>query len=491
MRGVSTGLLLLTLACESSLEFGDAPKDVMSALGCNPLSPSDAVAFGSQVLGRSGTRVVTLTNCSGGRRTLGPLTLSPTGPAFLLGRASAGLTAGAPVDLEAGQSAFAEIVFSPVTAGVATAQLELVVGGESFVLPLQGMGQARPTFPAPMTCQGNPRMVNSSVLLSADTDPTNPDVTLALLGVDPGQCFAVEGDVLVVGTLLPNLDVLRGLTAVHGDLSVGHALGGNRVLENVDGLANLQRVDGQVSISGNPALRTLDGLTSLSSVGRGLSLEHNVALQDVYGLQGLTAVGGDLNISNNPRVQFLDGLEGLTTLGGGLRLVGDTALADVEALHALPAVPGSLSVAFNSALKSIAGLRGVATVGPYLGINNNAALANLDGLQGLTHAGQLVVAQNGSLSSLAGLNSVTHAQVVVVSYNAALQDLSGLGALQQVDLDVTVDHNTQLKHLGMDALTAVGGVLTIMHNPALPTSEANALATRASVTHARIEGNAP
>jgi hypothetical protein len=117
-----------------------------------------------------------------------------------------------------------------------------------------------------------------------------------------------QGDLLIGNTSITNVDQLACLEVVTGQLSIQD----NHALTNLDGLARLTEVGWGVSIYQNVQLSQLDGLASLASIGRGaveaglsdsgtLNITYNDTLSSIAGLASLSYLGGDsLRVSSNP-----------------------------------------------------------------------------------------------------------------------------------------------------------------------------------------------
>jgi hypothetical protein len=100
-------------------------------------------------------------------------------------------------------------------------------------------------------------------------------------------------------------------------------------VNNVDGLSMLTSVEGNLVISGAPALDNLDGLANLTSVGGDLTIAVNPALDNCQGIAPLLGwpsgppndgVGGEIDIKNN-------GGAGCNSVEGILASVPEEAIA--------------------------------------------------------------------------------------------------------------------------------------------------------------------
>ncbi|GEM_PF-3447420 len=477
----------LVTGCDVHVSLGDEPDGGAPVpADCVPLTPTGEVTFGTQVVGRGLSRRVTVTNCSRLPRTLrarldtaqNALRLDPTPalspPGLLLGPLQA-------VELE--------VRFQPSMMGSFLGVLDLELGEESHQLTFSGAARTHPEPTTRVDCSAvQTVVVEGSLVFGPETTPNNPDVVLALHGLTRDQCFDVTGDVVIMGTSLLDLEVLGGLRVVRGRLLLGHEWAGNALLQDVDALANLVRVDGDLTVRGNPRLATLDGLVHLTRVGGTLTVHSNAVMPDVAGLYRLATLGGGLVVETNRSLRNLDGLALVRLVPGPLKVVGNMVLSNLDGLGNISAVDGDLAVSFNDALKSLSGLRSLTSVGPYLSIQGNKALQDLDGFVGVATAREVVVAQNISLHNLDGLRGLTRVTTLVVSHHPTLQTLAALAALETVDRHLMIQSNQALHTLGLDALTRVGGLLTIRDNPALPNAQALELAQRAGGTP-DIRGN--
>jgi hypothetical protein len=478
--------------CVFSVELGQPPAPPPPRIdGCVPVAPSGGLDFGAQVMGRPSYQPVVVRNCVNARRTL---RLEVRGaPAAWAVAAPDTIRADGTAELGAGEALGFSVEFTPSEAGEAVAVLRARLGDgvlqdEVLDLPMAGRGRPPPDVAPTVDCTGAVKQVPTGMVVGPETDPLSPATVLALHGVRSGECFAVAGDVVVLGTTLRDLEVLAGLRAVGGRLSIGHDLGGNAQLQEVDGLANLVLVEGDLVVQDNPRLRTLDGLLRLVRVGGAVRIAGNRALLDVAGLRALSDLGGGLSVENNRRLRHLEGLRGLRAVPGDLRITGNLELADLRGLAGVTSVRGSIGVAFNDRLKSLRGLEGIAYEGSYVGVQGNASLASLEGLDGVARAGEVLVSQNGALGSLRGLHRLERADLVVVADNAALPSTEGLGALAEVTGNLVLRGNRELRTLGLDALGSVGGLLVVHDNPSLSTADARALAARVGAV-ADVRGN--
>ena len=223
---------------------------------------------------------------------------------------------------------------------------------------------------------------------------------------------------------LTNVDGLAGLTLIPGRLWIR----GNPALANLNGLGNVVLIGDFLGIDDNDALYHLDGLHSLVSVGKQVAIENNATLFNINGLANLTSIGEWLFFTYNDALPNLDGLSGLTSIGASLDLRYNTALRQIDGLAGLTAIPGRAWITQNPALESLEGLANVTSIGGVLGLDFNPALRDLDGLRSLVSvAEQVAIAHNASLRHVDGLANLRDVGLYLNLHdNANLSDCCGL-----------------------------------------------------------------
>jgi hypothetical protein len=180
--------------------------------------------------------------------------------------------------------------------------------------------------------------------------------TLALLasaGCAPDVCDTDEahaGNYFI--RTAADKDDLDGVTCITGSLLVGDLehresdtgsgiqgeFGLSAGMLNLDGLEDLEIVEGDVHIAGNLALLDVSGLRNLTDVGRELRFEKYPR--------------GDLIIHQNPLLTNLDGLESLYLVGANLIISANDLMNDIDGMTSLERVGWELKVIDNPNLDS-------------------------------------------------------------------------------------------------------------------------------------------
>ncbi|MEM1119312.1 MAG: T9SS type A sorting domain-containing protein [Bacteroidota bacterium] len=104
-------------------------------------------------------------------------------------------------------------------------------------------------------------------------------------------------------------------TEIQGNLNIGVDWNGSSDIHTLEGLTNITKVTGDLSIFNNILLSNLRGLHHLNVVGRHFTITGNHALSSIAELGQLETVLGQLRIKHNLSLVNLYGLENLTNLG--------------------------------------------------------------------------------------------------------------------------------------------------------------------------------
>lgn len=170
------------------------------------------------------------------------------------------------------------------------------------------------------------------------------------------NCTVIEGDVLISGNNITNLQGLNEVVTIGGDLT----------------------------IKDNPNLSGLSGLNAFHHLQGSLFVYNNEALRTLSGLEDLFLIDGSLRVSNNDALVSLNGLVNLISVGGDLTLDSNLTLSDIHSLFKLQSIgnsigTGMLNVFSNSSLTSLSGLDNIdpGSIGE-IHIYSNPLLSNCD-----------------------------------------------------------------------------------------------------------------
>lgn len=109
-------------------------------------------------------------------------------------------------------------------------------------------------------------------------------------------CNSILGDVNISGEDIINLNGLSQIEMIQGGLWI-HS---NPMLENLEGINYLESIEGLLYIGHNDVLSNLSGLENLNQIGDYLKINSNEILNDISYIQNLDYIGGGLYLFFNP-----------------------------------------------------------------------------------------------------------------------------------------------------------------------------------------------
>ena len=221
-------------------------------------------------------------------------------------------------------------------------------------------------------------------------------------------CTEIEGDVIISGFDITNLNGLSVLNSIGGDLEISHS----DSLTSLTGLDNVISIGGGLGIMSNDTLENLSGLDYLTSIGGNVWISNNDALISLSGLNNLTSIEGKLYIMHNPQLTNLSGFNNLTSIGEDIWIYETNNLTNLIGLDNLSSIGGSLKIENNYNFASLEGLVYLTSIGEDIWITNNDNLISLYGLWYVTSVGgNLVINFNDALKNLTGLDNIEAASI--------------------------------------------------------------------------------
>jgi hypothetical protein len=217
-------------------------------------------------------------------------------------------------------------------------------------------------------------------------------------------------------------------------------------ITNLDGFANLESIDGDLSISNanipgaSIRLQTINGFNKLTNVRFSLGLEaaagsgdrlvgYDGPLNSIKGFKNLKTVGAMFNIGGK-NLTDISGFSNLESVGQDLRIVttGLTGLSGLAKLSSSGLNENRLIfISDNTKLITLKGLASITTmVGVY--IVRNPVLIDLDGLEKVvTMKYGITIGQNDKLANLNGLSNVDGTITSIsITENNVLKNLCGI-----------------------------------------------------------------
>lgn len=146
---------------------------------------------------------------------------------------------------------------------------------------------------------------------------------------------SIEKSLTIAGNkILSSVNGLRSLSLVGGDLKIGwlHVpfqieFLGNDELKNLKGLENLTKVKG-LYVFGNKHLNRLDELSNIDNLDGNLEIFDNDQLINLQGLNNIKIIKGTVIISENNSLRNLDYFVNLISIGKDLSIYANAQLSD-------------------------------------------------------------------------------------------------------------------------------------------------------------------
>lgn len=240
--------------------------------------------------------------------------------------------------------------------------------------------------------------------------------------IDTKRPLGIYGRLTVTGNArLTDLRQLSFETA-----STGILIDGNTALVSLDPLAlddpKLVQVDGDVSITGNPAL-TSAPLGQLTKISGALTITGNLALATIDLGQLVTA--GPIELADNPKLTSLAAFASsaalLPRVAGDLVIRNHAALTTLGSMGTLDRVTGDVTIDSNPVLANLAAFTPtMRVIDGKLTVNNNAALLDLGALKQLDSVGAIEITNNRNLVSCRALEiheCVLHTTTSIIGNN--------------------------------------------------------------------------
>ncbi len=196
-----------------------------------------------------------------------------------------------------------------------------------------------------------------------------------------------------------------GCTVMEYDLTINSFISAD--ITNLNGLSQLESIQGNLSFTLNPVLTNLSGLENLVNIGGNCSFFQNALLENTAALSSLTSIEGFLQFFNNNAITDLNGFGSLTTLGSHILINGNLNLESISGLSALTNSGSYLSINDNPALVDLSGLSSLTAVNGFLRLTNNDALKDLMSLSNLESInGNIEIRENAKLISIKALEQI-------------------------------------------------------------------------------------
>ena len=186
-----------------------------------------------------------------------------------------------------------------------------------------------------------------------------------------GSCSEITGN-LVIGANVQHLDGLENIKKIGGYLSISNC----EMLTNINGLQNLEEVGSWLRLQNNPQLKSLAGLNHLNKVNEFLYISGSPHVKSLDALLHLDTINGIFQIWNMDSLQNLSGLSSLKSVIGDCAFFSNPNLHSLKGLDSLTTIEGGLRIYKNRSLTSILDLNPSLKIDAQIAIYENAELRN-------------------------------------------------------------------------------------------------------------------
>lgn len=235
-------------------------------------------------------------------------------------------------------------------------------------------------------------------------------------------------------------------TTIYGNLTISDSSDLNDSIEDLFGLVNITRVEGNLEIYKNKALINLKGLEGVKVINGRLSISDNDALVNLEGLENLTLIEGTPNIIERSLTE-IDALLNLKSVGEQ-----NNGLTSLKGFEKLTSVSGDLLIYSNRNLLELEGLQNLSRVEGFLEIRENRELINLEALRGLTFIGDRLDIEKNGIRSLQGLDNVIYIGGNLRIVYTSICSLEGLHNVEDIGGNNVNIRDTELTLCGIESL---------------------------------------
>lgn len=215
-------------------------------------------------------------------------------------------------------------------------------------------------------------------------------------------------------TNYPNITDIEGDLIIHGE-----------DIANLDSLSVLTSLSGGLSIYGTYLLTDLSGLENVTFLSEHLNLWNNEGMINLTGLENITSLNGEIEIISNGILENLEGLNNLTHVDGLIRIHYNDNINSMSGLNSLTFIGGSFTFLENKLLEDLSPLNNLEFIGNGLTFYDNDLLVNIDGFSNLTYlAGDLRFEYNDILIDISGVANIESSEIshLIIAENPLLSE---------------------------------------------------------------------
>ncbi len=264
--------------------------------------------------------------------------------------------------------------------------------------------------------------------------------------------FTTQEEINTFSSEYPGCTIIEGNVFIETDAYFSN-------LTNLEGLSQIEEIQGDLVINDNPLLFSLQGLHNLKRIGGNLKLWFNENIGNLQGIEDLQVIKGNLELRNTS-ISTISNLSNLDSLGG-LQIVFNPLITNLEGFPAIDSLSGDFILQSTPELSDISALNTIKKIEGDIYISESN-LTNLEVLQDLSYVGgKLEIRGNPFLSSLADFTQLDSIGGSLIFSSNNLQSLDGLDSLQSIGGDLIISYEEIEDFQSFQNLKSLGGFLTI------------------------------
>lgn len=272
------------------------------------------------------------------------------------------------------------------------------------------------------------------------------------------NCTIIDGDVTIghpyqAGSTVNNLNGLKNIIKINGDLIIR----ANYYLTNLAGLNNLVEVGGDFKIEGNNTLSSISDFNQLKLIKGKYSINDNLALNEISGFNKLVTIEGKFSIHSMSKLSIISGFNELLSVDG-LELYSLNNVVELSKIASLKiSDTSSVFINYCPKLKTFINLESSTKRMKSLTITDCDNFENLNSISSIQ-----VISENITLErlplfvNLSGLKEIISCGNLRIANINKLKDLSDLKNLKQV--------NGFIEIIGLPLISSLDGLENITKN---------------------------
>jgi len=218
--------------------------------------------------------------------------------------------------------------------------------------------------------------------------------------IDYPDCTELQRLDVTLGADITNVNGLINLEKINGDLNITH----NPLLTDLSGFSNIKST-GYLWIANNTSLVNLNAFPNLENA-YWLFIGDHTNLESISGFNKLNAVT-NLTFINNSKLTTASGINALTQISGQFEIQNNPLLQSIDFATGLTQLGGHLIIKSNPVLQSLVTMDGITSINGALTLSGNASLTNLNAFNSLLSInGPLIIEENTLLNNISGVQSI-------------------------------------------------------------------------------------